>query len=160
VKSFLRIPVAIALVGTATAALSAVGMAASVAAALENGDEAALQRLSGGSIVTLAKPGVKGGVEALSAAELVAMTRGCKVSDIIEPLSANWPFRHGGVELTCEQRPTGARGCYNVQYGLNVRPEPGRYRLEVATYQGWSVKRCGMVPPPARLSYPQSVGSS
>lgn len=131
-------------------AAPALGPTASVVRAIVEGDAAALERATMGSISNRLTQEARGsGLIRMSAAELIALTRGCTPDRPTEP-DASSP---GGVEFQCVGRQALDIACNDVGYGLLIRAGPGFARVSVWPSDGWSRTRCGepRPPPPVRL---------
>jgi hypothetical protein len=131
-------------------AAAPLGPTASVVRAIAQGDAAALERATRGSISNRLTYEARGsGLVPMSAAELIALTRGCTAEDPKEP-DASGP---GGVGYRCAGRQALDIACNDVGYGLLIRAGPGFARVSVWPNDGWSRARCGEMrpPPPVRL---------
>jgi hypothetical protein len=125
------------------------GPTASIAAALERGDERSLTRFTSGAIYSrLGVEARSGEIVQIAPAELIALTRGCPVA--APPIEADGsPSAMGSVGLRCVGRPVEGNRCEDVGYGLLIRPLAGYSRVEVWENNIWSSARCGMPRPPA-----------
>lgn len=126
---------------------------ASVVRAIEQGDAAALERATMGSISNRLTDEARGsGLVRMSAAELISLTRGCTADRPTEPdLSSP-----GGVEYRCVGRQAADNACNDVGYGLLVRAGPGFASVSVWPMDGGSRARCGEPRPPPPVSLPGS----
>lgn len=136
----------------AAPAPAAEGVTASIVRAIEQGDEAALLRITRGSISNrLTVEARRSGIARLSPAELFALTRGCRANDPTEPNGGPRPAEPGSVEISCEGRPAPDNPCDDRGYGLLIMPQAGYARVEVWPADSHSRSRCGepRPPPPA-----------
>jgi hypothetical protein len=141
---------ALSLLLAAPPAAAAMGPTASVVGAIGQGDAAALERATMGSISDrLTAEARRSGLVRMSAAELIALTRGCTPARPTEPDAAG----PGGVDFRCTGRRAADNPCNDVGYGLLIRAGPGFARVSVWPNDLWSRARCGEMrpPPPVRL---------
>jgi len=132
-----------------TPAPAAGGVTAAIVAAIEQGDEAALLRITRGSISNRLTAQARGsGLVRISPAELFALTRGCPAHDPTEPNGGAFPAEPGGVEFRCEGRPAADNRCDDRGYGLLIKPQAGYARVEVWPADSHSRSRCGEPRPP------------
>ena len=127
---------------------AAEGITASVAAAIEKGDEPALARITGGAIYSkLTVEARSGEIVRMTPAQLIELTRGCAGRDPVEPGSTPDSLGRGMVGFRCEDRPVEPGSCNDVGYGLFVRPMGDYHRLEVWQDERRSRARCGVAVP-------------
>jgi len=150
-----RFLAAAAVAGIAVPAF-AQGPVASIAAALERGDERRLARLTSGAIYSkLSVEARSGEIVRMAPAELIALTRGCVAAD--RPIeTGDSPSATGSVGFRCLGRPAEGNRCEDIGYGLLIRPLAGYSRVEVWENNNWSSARCGMPGPPAPPAPPAS----
>jgi hypothetical protein len=152
-----RVPrfLAAAAVAGIAAPVCAQGPVASIAAALERGDEQGLIRLTSGAIYSkLSVEARSGEIVRMAPADLIALTRGCSVAD--PPIEAGAsPSARGSVGFRCLGRPVEGNRCEDIGYGLLILPLAGYSRVEVWENNNWSSARCGMPRPPAPPAPPR-----